>query len=218
LAHRCLLKIATHGYALLIADHCRAPRVCVGRNEVPAGKEADDHPWTGGGIRLLPLHGVPQCFARVVGSPNAGIAGGTRLPSHDHNSGMGWVLYERMFCAPCTWLGAGSLAEEIVFFDSSEAGVRIGGADPPEPVRVHTQFFFKLQPVSQRRARVLELQPFGLFEFAKIQVAFVPALEISELVVGGEERMGLAVTLDLGRLIEPFPLFTSLGVFSTHQT
>jgi hypothetical protein len=81
---------------------------------------------------------------------------------------MGGVLYERMFCAPCTWLGAGSFAEEIVFFHGGETCVRIGGADHPELVRVHTQFFFKLQPVSQRRARVLELQHLGLFEFAKI--------------------------------------------------
>src|SRR5207302_10692380 len=66
----------------------------------------------------------------------------------------------------------------------SKSGVRVCRSDHAELVRIHAKFLFKLQPIPQRRTRVLELQHLGLLEYAKIQVAFVPALEIREFIVG----------------------------------
>ena len=76
---------------------------------------------------------------------------------------------------------------------------------------------FELEPELQRRARIFELQHLRLLELAQVEVALVPALEIGELVVGRKEGMGLAVALDLRRLIEALPLRTGLGIFAVDR-
>ena len=62
--------------------------------------------------------------------------------------------------------------------------MRIGTANQAELVGIYPQFGFHLEPIFERRTDVLELQHFRLLHLGQIEVAFVPALEISKLVIG----------------------------------
>ena len=111
----------------------------------------------------------------------------------------------------------GRLAEEVVFLDRGETGVRVGRADHAELVGVDAELVLELQAEFQRGAGILELEHLRLLQFAQVEVALVPALEIREFVVRRKVGMCLAVALDLGRLIETLPLRTRLGVFAVDR-
>ena len=143
--------------------------------------------------------------------PDGGVAGGGLFPAHDD----GFLgLHERMRRPGRARLGGGGLAEEIVLFDRGEAGVRVGRADHAELVGIDAELVFQLETVLERRAGVLELEHLRLLEFAEVEVALVPALEVGELVVGREERMRLAVALDLRGFVEALPLRAGLGILA----
>ena len=76
---------------------------------------------------------------------------------------------------------------------------------------------FELQAEFQGGAGILELEHLRLLQFAEVEIALIPALEIGELVVRRQIRMGLAVALDLGRLIETLPLGARLGIFAVDR-
>ena len=90
--------------------------------------------------------------------------------------------------------------------------MRVGAADQSELVRIDAELGFQLEAVLERRARVFELEHLGLFRFAEIEIALVPALEVGELIVGREERMGLAVAFDLRHFVERLPAGAAVGV------
>ena len=90
----------------------------------------------------------------------------------------------------------------------------VGRADHAELVGIDAELAFELEAVLQRRARILELEHLRRLHLAQVEIALVPALEIGELVVRRQEGMGLAVALDLGRLVEPLPLGARLGIFA----
>ena len=109
-------------------------------------------------------------------------------------------------------LGARRLAEEVVLLDGGEAGVGVRRADQAELVRVRAELRLDLEAELERRARVLVLQHVPLLQLAEIEVALVPPLEAGELVVRREERMRLAVPLDLRGLVDALPARPGLGV------
>ncbi len=109
-------------------------------------------------------------------------------------------------------LGVRCLAEEIILFDGGKPGVRVGAANQSELVRIDAELGFQLEAVLQRRASVFELEHFGLLRFAEIEIALVPALEVGELIVGREERMGFAVPFDLRHFVERLPASAAVGV------
>ena len=109
-------------------------------------------------------------------------------------------------------LGGRGLAKEIVLFHCGEPGVGVGRADHAELVGIDAELGFHLQAVLQGRPRVLEFEHRRLLGFAQVQVALVPTLVVGELVVGREERMRLAVALDLRGLVQRFPTHAALGV------
>ena len=82
----------------------------------------------------------------------------------------------------------------------------VGRADHAELVGIDAEFALELEAELQRRARIFELEHLRLLQLAQVEVALVPPLEIGELVVGRQEGMGLAVALDLRRLVETLPL------------
>ena len=90
--------------------------------------------------------------------------------------------------------------------------MRVGAADETELVRIDAELGFQLEAVFERRARVFELEHLGLLRFAEIEIAFVPALEVGELIVGREERMGFAVAFDLRHFVERLPARAAVGV------
>ena len=104
------------------------------------------------------------------------------------------------------------LAEEVVLVGGGEAGVAIGRADHAEAVGVHPQPLLQQQAQPERRARILVRQHLTRLGLGEIEVAHVPALEIGELVVRRQEGMRLAVTLDLGDLVERLPARAGLGI------
>src|SRR4029079_9474549 len=67
-----------------VANPRRHAVVGVGGLEVPSTEKAHDHPRTGGGVGLAPLHSVEDRLAGVFGGPYGGVAGGSGLPAHDH--------------------------------------------------------------------------------------------------------------------------------------
>ena len=109
-------------------------------------------------------------------------------------------------------LGARSLAEEIIFFDRGQPGVRVGAADQSELVRIDAKLCFELEPVLERRTRIFEFEHLGLLRFAEIEIALVPALEVGELIVRRKKRMRLAVAFDLRHFVERLPAGASVGV------
>ena len=54
----------------------------------------------------------------------------------------------------------------------------------------------------------------GFLSSAEVEVALVPDLEVGELVVRRQERMRLAVALDLRDFVEPLPLRARLDVLA----
>ena len=124
------------------------------------------------------------------------------------------VLTNGMRRAVRARLGGRGLAEEILLLDRGEAGMRIGAADQAELVGVHPELGFHLEAVPERRPRVFEFQHLGLLDFGQIEVALVPALEVRELVVRRQERMRLAIALDLRGLVERLPAHAVLGIFA----
>ena len=92
----------------------------------------------------------------------------------------------------------GQLAEEVVLFDGGERGVRVRRSDHAVLVRVHAKLCLELQAVLEGRARILELQHFGRFRHAQIEVSLVPSLEVGELVIRRQKRMRLPIALHLG--------------------
>ena len=108
---------------------------------------AYDHAWASGGVGFLTLHGVEDGLAGVFVRPHGRVAGGSLLPTHDDGL---LSLYKGMRRAGGTRFGAGSLAEEIIFFDRGEPGVRIGATDHAEFVGIDAEFLFELEAILQR--------------------------------------------------------------------
>ena len=119
-----------------------------------------------------------------------------------------------MRSASRAWLGVGSLAEEVVVISGSERGVSVSGTDQPELVRINSKLRFHLEAVLKRRARILEFEHLRLFLHAIVEIAFVPAFEVGELVVRRKEWMRLAVAFDLRDFIQRLPAHAILGVFA----
>ena len=208
------LEIAAHRHALGVANYRRAAGVGVGRREVVAAEEADDHARAGRRVGLAALHGVEDRLARVLGRPDCGVARSSRLPAHDHcllgfDEGMVGTVRARF--------GAARLAEEIVLLDGRQTRMCVGRADHAELVRIDAEFALELQAEFQRRAGILVLEHLRFLQFAQIEVALVPALEIGELVVRRQVRVRLAVALDLGRFVEPLPFGARLGVLAVDR-
>ena len=107
-----------------------------------------------------------------------------------------------------------TLPQKLSSSAAGKAGVRVGAADQPELVGVHAELGFQFEAVLERRARVFELQHLRLLRHGKIEVGLVPALEIGELVVGRQQRVGFAIALHLGSLIEHLPTGTLLGILA----
>ena len=84
----------------------------------------------------------------------------------------------------------------------------------PNLYGIDAELGLELEAVLQRRARIFELQHLGRLGLGQVEIALVPALEIGELVVGRQEGMGLAVALDLRRLVEALPFGARLGIFA----
>jgi hypothetical protein len=119
-------------------------------------------------------------------------------------------------------LGAGLrarvLAEEVVVVGRRQRGVAVRRADHAELEGVRAQLLLELQPELESAAGVLVLQHLVLFALAQVEVALVPGAVVGELVVGGQERVRLAVALDLGHLVERLPLRPGLRIFLTQRS
>jgi hypothetical protein len=109
---------------------------------------------------------------------------------------------------------ARGLAKEVVVVRGGKSGVAVRGADEPELVGIDAQVLFQLEAVPEGGAGIFELEHLQRLGRAEIEVALVPALEVGKLVVGRKQRMGLAVALDLGNLVEPLPALAGLGVLA----
>ena len=90
----------------------------------------------------------------------------------------------------------------------------VGRADHAELVRIDAEFALELQAEFQGRAGILVLEHLGLLQFAQIEVALVPPLEIGKFVIRRQVRMCLAIALDLGRFVEALPFGARLGIFA----
>ena len=196
-------QVAAHRHALAVADRRRQTVLGVLRGEVPAAEEAHQHARAGGAVGLLVLHRVEQGRAGVLAGPHRGEAGGDHPPT-----GVLGVadLGHRVLDTLGVRFRAGVLAEEVVLLCGGETGVAVGRADEAELVRVHAELLLELHADPQRRASVLVLEHLVRLELAEVQVALVPDLVVGELVVRRQERVGLAVSLDLGDLVERLPL------------
>ena len=110
-----------------------------------------------------------------------------------------------MRSASRAWLRVGSLAKEIVVISGSKRGMSVSGTDQPELVRIDPKFRFHFEAVLKRRARILEFEHLRLFLHAIVEIAFVPAFEVGELVVRRKEWMRLAVAFDLRDFVQRLP-------------
>ena len=94
--------------------------------------------------------------------------------------------------------------------------MRVGRSDQAELVGIDAEFLFQLEAVLQRGTGILEFEHLRFLERGQVQVALVPTLEVGELIVGREERMRLAVALDLGRFVEVLPLGALFGILAVN--
>ena len=60
----------------------------------------------------------------------------------------------------------------------------------PNLYGIDAEFLFKLEAELQGGAGILELEHLRLLQFAQVEIAFVPALEIGELVVRRQDTDG----------------------------
>jgi hypothetical protein len=104
------------------------------------------------------------------------------------------------------------LAEEVVLLGGRQRGVAIGRADHAELVGVGPEPLLEHQPVLQRLAGVFVGKHLGRLRLGHIEVAGIPGLVVGEGVVGREQGMSLAITLDLRRLVHRLPLRPLLDV------
>ena len=89
----------------------------------------------------------------------------------------------------------------------------VGAADHAHLERVHAEAFGFFEPVLEGLAQVLVADLAVLLgRRGCSDVARVPVLEVREGVVGGEERVRLAIALDLGDLGDRFVPRTAKGV------
>ena len=95
--------------------------------------------------------------------------------------------------------------------------MRVGRADHAELVGVDAELCLQLETVFQGRPRIFELKHFGRLGHRQVEVALVPAFEIGELVVRRQEGMGLAIALDLRRLVEPLPFGPLLSILAVDR-
>ena len=209
LARRGLAEVATHGHALPVPDPGRRARLEIVLVEVPAPEEAHEHPGAGAAVDFPPLHGIEQRSPRIVRGPHRDVTGRECLPAHDLGVA---ELGERVRHARRARLGPGVLAEEVVLVGGRERRVAVRRTDHPELEGIGAELTLELQSQLERAARVLVLQHGVGLQFAEVQVALVPGAIVRELVVGRELAVGLAVTLDLGDLVQRFPACACLRV------
>ena len=203
------VQVAAHRYALLVAAERGLAAVQVGVGELPAAEEPHHHARAGGGIDLLALHRVPDRGAGVLLRPDRGVTGRDQLVALEHAVlGLG----ERVVHALRLGLGIGRLAEEVVLLRRGQRGVRVGRTDHAELVGVGAQPAFQQQAVLQRLAGVFGGEHRLRLGLRQVQVARVPGLVVGEGVVGRQERMRLAVALDLGDLVHRLPLRALLDI------
>ena len=93
------------------------------------------------------------------------------------------------------------LAEEVVFLRGGQRGVTVGRADHAKLVGVGAELFLELEAAPQRRAGILAGQHVVGLGLRGVEIADVPCLVISELVLGRQVGMGLAVAFDLRGLV-----------------
>jgi len=88
---------------------------------------------------------------------------------------------------------------------SGESGMRVSRSHHAELIRIRAELLFKFKTVLKGLAGILVLEHLVGLGYAKIEVALVPGAIVGELVVRGEEWVGLTVAFDLGHLVERFP-------------
>ena len=166
---------------------------------VPTAEEAHPDAGAGGGIDFAPPHGVEQRRPGVLRCPDRRIARGDdvpvlpQAPRHDvHNA-----LSAR--------LGFGKLAEEVVLLRGGEAVVAVGAADQADLEGIDAQFRLVGEPQLEGAAAVLVLQHPVFLGCAAADVVPIPVLEIGKFVVRRQERMRLAIALDLGDFVNRLP-------------
>ena len=210
LADRCARQVAAHRHTLGIAGGGRQPCLGVGLVEVPPTEEANSHPGAGRGVCLLALHGVEDRLARVLRRPYRGPAPGRLLPAVDGE------LRVRSFdnhVLPTMRprLHSGVLAEEVLLFGARHRCVAVGRADHSDLEGIDSQTLLHRHAVLQRLAHVLVLQHVLRLGLGTVEVRPIPGLVIGELVVRRQERVGLAIALDLSDLVDRLEARAQLG-------
>ncbi len=103
-------------------------------------------------------------------------------------------------------LDAGMFPEEILLFDRSHGGVGIRAANHPELKRVHTKLLLEGESRLKRLTGILVFNHLLLFGLGPVEVRLVPGFIVCKLVVWRKQRMGFAVSFDLGDLHDlPLP-------------
>jgi hypothetical protein len=112
------------------------------------------------------------------------------------------LRYEVVACKEADCHSRTGGPEEVVFIDGREPGVGVRRPDHAELERVGAEFLLQLKAHPQRGPGVVVLEHVWLLGDADIEVALVPAFKVRELVVGRQEGVGLAVSLDLGGAVQ----------------
>jgi hypothetical protein len=117
-------------------------------------------------------------------------------------------------------LDAGMLAEEVVLVGSGKRGVRVGRSDDAVFVRIDPGALLDRQPALQRLAHIAAGVVARLGWLVVEQVVLVPAQRAvaCEFIVGRQERVRLAVALDLGDLDDRFVAGAAPRVARAHRT
>jgi hypothetical protein len=111
------------------------------------------------------------------------------------------------------------LAEEIVFVTGCQRGVAIRRSDHPELVRIRPGLFFDRQAALQCLTQIFASQHGISLGAREREVADFPSVdpEIRKFIVGGKERMGLAVPLDLRYFHNRLMLRAPPRIFGGHR-
>jgi hypothetical protein len=105
-----------------------------------------------------------------------------RPPVHDFNAACCIVNKDTRHPARARLLRDG-FAEKVILLHRGESRVRIAAADEAKFVGVRAELLLELQAVLVGRADVFEFEHLFLLCDAAIEVAFVPNLESSKLIV-----------------------------------
>ena len=98
------------------------------------------------------------------------------------------------------------LPKEVVFLGGGQGGMAVGGANHAELVGVGAEFLLQLHAALERLAGVFARKHGIGLGLGDVQVADIPGFIVGELVIGRQEGVGFAIALDLGGLVQGFPL------------